>query len=55
MRETARYNEPTRVRMMGLKGDEMFSNGVVHHIDAMLMPSKEAAANAPALGEKAGQ
>jgi len=37
------------------KGDDMFSNGVVHHIDAMLMPSKEAAAGAPAVGDKAGK
>jgi uncharacterized surface protein with fasciclin (FAS1) repeats len=37
------------------RGDDMFSNGVVHHIDAMLMPSKEAAADAPAVGDKAGK
>lgn len=37
------------------KGDDMFSNGVVHHIDAVLMPSKEAAADAPAVGDKAGK
>lgn len=37
------------------KGDDMFSNGVVHHIDAMLTPSKEAAADAPAVGDKAGK
>ena len=37
------------------KGDEMFSNGVVHHIDAVLMPSKGAAADAPAVGDKAGK
>ena len=37
------------------RGDDMFSNGVVHHIDAMLMPSKEAAAGAPAVGDKAGK
>ncbi|MES2120105.1 MAG: fasciclin domain-containing protein [Pseudomonadota bacterium] len=37
------------------KGDELFSNGVVHRIDAVLMPSKQAAANTPAVGDKAGQ
>lgn len=37
------------------KGDELFSNGVVHHIDAVLMPSKQAASNTPAVGKKAGQ
>jgi uncharacterized surface protein with fasciclin (FAS1) repeats len=37
------------------KGDDQFSNGVVHHIDAVLMPSKAAAAGAPAVGQKAGQ
>lgn len=37
------------------KGDELFSNGVVHHIDGVLMPSKQAAANAPAVGKKAAQ
>ncbi len=31
----------------------MFSNGVVHHIDAVLMPSKLAGANAPAVGQPA--
>lgn len=35
------------------QGDEQFTNGVVHHIDALLMPSKEA--NAPTVGQKAGQ
>jgi uncharacterized surface protein with fasciclin (FAS1) repeats len=32
-------------------GDEQFTNGVVHHVDAVLMPSK--AATGPAVGEKA--
>jgi uncharacterized surface protein with fasciclin (FAS1) repeats len=36
------------------QGDQKFTNGVVHHIDAMLMPSKPAADNAPAVGKKAG-
>ena len=35
------------------QGDEQFSNGVVHHVDAVLMPSKEA--NAPAVGQKVAQ
>lgn len=34
------------------QGDDEFSNGVVHHIDAVLMPGKAAAANAPAVGDK---
>jgi uncharacterized surface protein with fasciclin (FAS1) repeats len=33
--------------------DEKFTNGVVHHIDAVLMPSK-AQAGKPAVGQKAG-
>jgi uncharacterized surface protein with fasciclin (FAS1) repeats len=33
------------------KGDEEFTNGVVHHVDAVLMPSKQAAR--PAVGQKA--
>ena len=37
------------------QGDDQFSNGVVHHVDAVLMPSKAAAADAPAVGQKAGQ
>lgn len=37
------------------KGDDIFSNGVVHHIDAVLMPSKQAAASAPAVGQPAGK
>lgn len=36
------------------KGDEQFSNGVVHEIDGVLMPAKQPAANAPAVGKKAG-
>ncbi|HEX8842777.1 MAG TPA: fasciclin domain-containing protein [Sphingomicrobium sp.] len=35
------------------KGDEQYTNGVVHHVDAVLMPSKKA--TAPAVGEKAGK
>jgi uncharacterized surface protein with fasciclin (FAS1) repeats len=35
------------------QGDEAFSNGVVHHVDAVLMPAKPAAA--PAIGQKAGK
>jgi uncharacterized surface protein with fasciclin (FAS1) repeats len=35
------------------KGDDEFSNGVVHHVDAVLMPSKTQAAK-PAVGQKAG-
>jgi uncharacterized surface protein with fasciclin (FAS1) repeats len=38
-----------------VNGDQQFSNGVVHQIDAVLMPSKPAAANAPAVGKKAGK
>lgn len=34
------------------QGDEQYTNGVVHHVDAMLMPSK--AGNAPAVGQKKG-
>jgi uncharacterized surface protein with fasciclin (FAS1) repeats len=34
------------------KADEIYSNGVVHHISAVLMPAKESAA--PAAGQKAG-
>ena len=36
-------------------GDQQFTNGVVHQIDAVLMPSKPAAPNAPAVGKKAGK
>jgi len=35
------------------QGDEQFSNGVVHHVDAVLMPAKTQAAK-PAVGQKAG-
>jgi len=35
------------------QGDETFTNGVVHHIDALLMPSKTG--NGPAVGKKAGR
>ena len=35
-------------------GDQQFSNGVVHQLDAVLMPAKQPAANAPAVGKKAG-
>jgi uncharacterized surface protein with fasciclin (FAS1) repeats len=32
------------------QGDETYTNGVVHHIDALLMPAKRAAG--PAVGKK---
>jgi len=35
------------------QGDEQYTNGVVHHVDAVLMPSKTAAG--PAVGEKVGK
>lgn len=35
------------------QGDEQYTNGVVHHIDAVLMPSKQA--TGPAVGQKAGK
>jgi len=35
--------------------DQKFSNGVVQQVDGVLMPSKAASANAPAVGEKAGK
>jgi len=35
------------------QGDETYTNGVVHHIDAVLMPSKKAAP--PAVGDKVGK
>jgi uncharacterized surface protein with fasciclin (FAS1) repeats len=38
-----------------VKGDEQYSNGVVHEVDAVLMPAKQAAPNAPAVGKKAGK
>ena len=34
-------------------GDEQYTNGVVHHIDAVLMPAK--AGSAPAVGQKVGK
>jgi uncharacterized surface protein with fasciclin (FAS1) repeats len=39
------------------QGDDQFSNGVVHHVDAVLMPGKAAAASAdaPKVGDKVGQ
>ena len=37
------------------QGDEQYTNGVVHHIDAVLMPSKQAGGNAPAVGQKVGK
>jgi len=35
------------------QADDQFSNGVVHHVDAVLMPAK-AQAEKPAVGQKAG-
>lgn len=35
------------------QADEQFSNGVVHHVDAVLMPAEEQASK-PAVGQKAG-
>src|SRR5437868_10391556 len=35
------------------RGDEQFTNGVVHEVDAVLMPSKPA--TGPAVGQKAGK
>jgi uncharacterized surface protein with fasciclin (FAS1) repeats len=40
-------------KAMIVNGDQQFSNGVVHQVDAVLMPSKQPAANAPAVGKKA--
>ncbi len=37
------------------QGDQQFSNGVVQYVDAVLLPSKQPAANAPAVGKKAGK
>jgi uncharacterized surface protein with fasciclin (FAS1) repeats len=34
-------------------GDEQYTNGVVHHIDALLMPAKPS--KAPAVGQKVGK
>jgi uncharacterized surface protein with fasciclin (FAS1) repeats len=35
------------------QGDEQYTNGVVHHIDALLMPSKPS--NGPTVGQKVGK
>ena len=35
------------------QGDEQYTNGVVHHIDAVLMPARPA--KGPAVGKKAGR
>lgn len=35
------------------KGDEQYTNGVVHYVDALLMPAKSA--SGPAVGTKAGR
>lgn len=35
------------------QGDEQYTNGVVHHVDALLMPAK--AAKGPAVGQKVGK
>ena len=35
------------------QGDEQFTNGVVHHVDALLMPAK--AATGPSVGKKAAR
>jgi len=35
------------------QGDEQYTNGVVHHIDALLMPSRPG--KAPAVGQKVGR
>lgn len=37
-----------------VNGDQQFSNGVVHQVDAVLMPAKPAVPNSPAVGKKAG-
>ena len=37
------------------QADQQFSNGVVQQVDGVLMPAKMPAANAPAVGEKAGK
>lgn len=38
-----------------VEADQQFSNGVVQRVDAVLMPSKPAAGNPPAKGDKAGK
>lgn len=35
------------------QGDEQYTNGVVHHVDGLLMPSR--AASGPAVGKRAGR
>ena len=35
------------------QGDEQYSNGVVHHVDALLMPAKTGAK--PTVGQKVGK
>jgi len=35
------------------QGDEQYSNGVVHHVDALLMPAKPG--SGPAVGQKKGR
>ena len=35
------------------QADDQFSNGIVHHVDALLMPAKGQGAK-PAVGDKAG-
>jgi uncharacterized surface protein with fasciclin (FAS1) repeats len=37
------------------QGDDQFSNGVAHHVDGVLVPGKQAAADAPAVGQKVGK
>lgn len=37
------------------RGDQQFSNGVVHQVDAVLMPANQLGPNAPAVGGKAGK
>ena len=36
------------------QGDEKYTNGVVHHVDAVLMPSKASVDKTPTVGQKAG-
>lgn len=38
-----------------VQADQQFSNGVVQQVDAVLLPAKAPAANAPAVGKKAGK
>jgi len=37
------------------QGDDQYSNGVVQHVDGVLLPAKSLGANAPAVGKKAGK